>query len=269
MIRKDISSTLPGELNSLLQGPVDVIIHLAAKAGVRPSIENPLQYQQANVTGLQNLLDFARLKKVKQFVFASSSSVYGVNNNYPWKETEMLLPISPYAMTKLSGEALGHVYSHLYNIRFIALRLFTVYGPSQRPDLAIHKFTSSIMQDQPIHMYGDGLSSRDYTYVEDIVNGIIAASRYDQSLFEIFNLGNNYSISLREMIHTIEAVTDKQAKIVRFSDQAGDVMKTAADISKAERLLGYSPKTDFRHGVEQFFQWFSQNKELVMDKQPA
>jgi len=269
LIRKDLSQVKVDELLHMVTKPVDAIIHLAAKAGVRPSIQNPVLYQQHNITGLQNMLDFARIKKIPQFVFASSSSVYGINNNYPWKENEQLMPVSPYAMTKLSGEALGHVYSNLYNIRFIALRLFTVYGPSQRPDLAIHKFTKSIVQGQPIQMYGDGNSSRDYTYVDDIVNGIIAAAHYNQSSFEIFNLGNNYSISLNKLIETIEEVAGEKARVLRFSDQPGDVPKTAADISKAGRLLGYAPKMDLKYGIEKFYQWFCQHKELLLDKQTA
>ena len=167
---------------------------------MRPSIENPMAYQKANVIGLQQMLDYARQQSIKQFVFASSSSVYGVNDHYPWKEEEQLLPISPYAGTKLSGEMMGHVYSKLFGIRFMALRFFTVYGPGQRPDLAIHKFTKAILQGKPIPMYGDGSTSRDYTYVGDTVKGILGAMHYTASPFEIINLGNNYTVSLKELI---------------------------------------------------------------------
>ena len=260
----DLAITSADELAELITDPVDVIVHIAAKAGVRPSILNPLAYQQTNVIGTQHLLDFAKAKKVKQFVFASSSSVYGINDHYPWKENEKLLPISPYAMTKLAGEMLGHVYSRLYNIRFIALRFFTVYGPAQRPDLAIHKFTKAILKGEPVTMYGDGSSSRDYTFVDDTVQGIIAAMQYDKSGFEIINVGNNYSVSLKELIASIEEVTGKKANIEQLSEQPGDVSKTFADISKAKQLLGYDPQTNLKEGLNFFYDWFLQNEELLM-----
>ena len=260
----DLGFTSAKELANLIEEPVDVIIHIAAKAGVRPSIKNPLAYQQANVIGLQNLLDFANNTGVKQFVFASSSSVYGINDHFPWKEDEQLLPISPYAMTKLAGEMLGHVYSKIFNIRFIALRFFTVYGPSQRPDLAIHKFTKAILKGEPITMYGDGSSSRDYTFVDDIVQGVMAAIKYDESNFEIINLGNNYSIPLKELIAAIEDITGKKALIEQHPEQPGDVPKTFADISKAKKLLGYDPQTTLKEGLQKFYDWFIENKELLM-----
>jgi UDP-glucuronate 4-epimerase len=264
LVKIDLGKTTAPEIDSAIKYPVDVIIHLAAKAGVRPSIENPQAYQQSNVMGLQNMLDYARLKNIKQFVFASSSSVYGVNDHFPWKEDEQLLPISPYAMTKLAGEMLGHVYSKLYGIRFIALRFFTVFGPGQRPDLAIHKFTKAILAGKPITMFGDGSTGRDYTFVEDTVQGIIGAINYSQSDFEIFNLGNSYSISLKELIAAIENVIGKKAFIEQYPAQPGDVPKTFADISKAKALLGYNPQTQLKEGLEKFYQWFLQNKELLM-----
>ncbi|MBS1741838.1 MAG: GDP-mannose 4,6-dehydratase [Bacteroidetes bacterium] len=234
----------------------DAIIHLAAKAGVRPSIENPVAYQDVNVKGTHNLLEFAKNKKIQQFVFSSSSSVYGVNKNYPWRETDSVLnPISPYASTKISGELLGHVYAHLYNIRFIALRFFTVFGPRQRPDLAIHLFSKKILNDQPIPFFGDGSTRRDYTYVADTVQGIYSALHYTRSNFEVFNLGNHQTVSLSEMIATIEEVFGKKAIINRLPEQPGDVPITYADISKAQQLLGYSPKTPFREGIIQFKNW--------------
>ena len=260
----DIGTTSPEELSELISEDVDVIVHIAAKAGVRPSILNPLAYQQTNVIGLQNLLEFAKTKKIKQFVFASSSSVYGINDHYPWKENEQLQPISPYAMTKLSGEMLGHVYSKLFGIRFIALRFFTVYGPGQRPDLAIHKFTKAILSGDPITVYGDGSTSRDYTFVNDTVQGIIAAMKYDQSDFEVINLGNNYTISLKDLISNIEEVIGQEAIIEQHPDQPGDVPKTFADISKAKKLLGYNPKTKLKDGLTEFYNWFVANKELLM-----
>jgi UDP-glucuronate 4-epimerase len=260
----DLGTTTAKQLGETISEPVDVIIHLAAKAGVRPSILNPLSYQQANVVGLQNLLDFAKEKNIKQFVFASSSSVYGINDHFPWKEDEQLLPISPYAMTKLAGEMLGHVYNKLFGIRFIALRFFTVYGPGQRPDLAIHKFTKSILKSEPISMYGDGSTSRDYTYIEDTLQGIIAATKYNETTFEIINLGNNYSVSLKQLISSIENVVGKKATIEQLPEQPGDVPRTFADISKAKRLLGYEPKTGISEGLEIFYNWFVHHKEILL-----
>ncbi len=259
----DISETNADDLSEMIQEPVDVIIHIAAKAGVRPSIENPMAYQKVNVIGLQNMLDFAKAKKIKQFVFSSSSSVYGVNKHFPWKEDEQLLPISPYAMTKLSGEMLGHVYSKLFGIRFIALRFFTVYGPGQRPDLAIHKFTKAILNDEPITMFGDGSTSRDYTFVDDIIQGVTGAIQYDKSDFEIINLGESYSISLKELIATLQEVIGKKAIIEQQPEQAGDVPKTFADISKAKLLLGYNPQTQLKDGLKLFYDWYITNREIL------
>ncbi|SMO55933.1 GDP-mannose 4,6-dehydratase [Solitalea koreensis] len=251
------------ELKKQLTEKFDVIIHLAGKAGVRPSIEQPLAYQRANVNATQNLLEFAMRQGIKQFVFASSSSVYGVNPNTPWKENEPLMPISPYASTKLSCEQLGHVYSHLYEIRFLALRFFTVYGPAQRPDLAIHKFFKSIINEQPIPVFGDGSTSRDYTYIDDIILGIKACINYDKSMYEIINLGNHNTITLSNLIASIEATCGKKAIIDRQPEQPGDVPQTYADISKAHRLLDYSPKTDLNTGLEQFYKWYVTNEATL------
>lgn len=245
-------------LEKALTENYDGIIHLAAKAGVRPSILNPVSYQQTNVSGTQNMLEFARKKNIKQFVFASSSSVYGINKNVPWSEEDNLLfPISPYASTKISGELMGHVYSHLYNIRFIALRFFTVFGPRQRPDLAIHAFTKKILNQDPIPFFGDGKTRRDYTYVGDIVEGVIAALHYKDSLYEIINLGNHQTVSLEEMLLTIETVLEKKAIIDQKPEQPGDVPQTFASIEKARRLLNYQPKTSFEEGVRKFYHWYS------------
>ena len=244
------------ELNSKLTGKYEAIIHLAAKAGVRPSIADPIAYQDVNVKGTQNLLEFAKNKNIKQFVFASSSSVYGINKNFPWKESDAVLnPISPYASTKISGELLGHVYSHLFNIRFVSLRFFTVFGPRQRPDLAIHLFSKKIMNDEPIHFFGDGSTRRDYTYVADTVQGIYNALHYTRTPYEVFNLGNHQTVSLSEMIETIETVFKKKAIIEYMPEQMGDVPIKYADISKAQQLLNYTPKTDFKTGVEHFREW--------------
>lgn len=261
---RDITTLTAHELNKLLPQKVDVVIHLAARAGVRPSIADPVGYQQTNVVGTQMLLDYARQTGVQQFVFASSSSVYGVNRNLPWNEEEKLLPISPYAMTKLAGEMAGHVTSYLTGLRFIALRFFTVYGPGQRPDLAIHKFIKALVTGEPIPMYGDGSTSRDYTFVHDIVQGVVAAIDYTASPFEIINLGNRYSISLKELIQTIEEVTGKKANLQQLPEQAGDVPHTYADISKAQRLLNYQPSTKLKDGIQAFYDWFRENKEVLL-----
>ena len=263
MLEYDLAATASSELAEKIKGPVDVIVHLAAKAGVRPSIFDPLAYQLANVVGLQNLLDVARKKDCRQFVFASSSSVYGINDHFPWKENEQLLPISPYAMTKLAGEMLGHVYSRLFDIRFIALRLFTVYGPAQRPDLAIHKFTKAILDNAPITMYGDGTTSRDYTYVGDIVRGLAAAMNYEKTKFEIINLGNNYSISLKELIRSVEQIVGKKALIEQLPEQPGDVPRTFADISKAKKLLNYHPNTQLNAGLREFYKWYTEHAGVL------
>ena len=235
---------------------IDVIVHLAAKAGVRPSIKDPILYQEVNVGGTQNLLEFARRRNITQFVFASSSSVYGINEQVPWSEEDKLMPISPYASTKLSCEMLGHVYSHLYGIRFLALRFFTVYGPGQRPDLAIHKFFKSIINGEAIPVFGDGSSSRDYTYVGDAVKGIEAAISYKSSNFEIINLGNHRSITLSDLILAIEDSCGKSAIIDRQPEQPGDVPQTYADIQKANKLLRFQPSTDLKTGLDNFYSWF-------------
>jgi UDP-glucuronate 4-epimerase len=245
-----------GALDRALDGGYDVIVHLAAKAGVRPSIQDPLTYQEVNVRGTQNLLELARRRGVRQFLFASSSSVYGVNPEAPWREDACVLrPISPYAATKVSGELLGHVYSHLYGIRFLALRFFTVYGPRQRPDLAIHKFARAMLAGEPAPFYGDGSTSRDYTYIGDLIAGVRAAIDYEGSLYEVINLGNNRTISLAEMVRALEEALGIEARLDRQPEQPGDVPRTWADISKAARLLGYAPQTSFEDGLRAFVAW--------------
>lgn len=234
---------------------IDGIIHLAAKAGVRPSIEDPVGYQRANVIATQYLLEFAKKQAIKQFVFASSSSVYGVNPNVPWREDDFVLePISPYASTKVSGELMGHVYSRLFGIRFLALRFFTVYGPRQRPDLAINKFVRLISEGRSIPVFGDGSTRRDYTFIDDIVEGILGALHYKESDYEIFNLGNDQTITLSEMIETIESALNQKAIIDRQPEQAGDVPQTWADISKSKEFLRYCPRTDFRRGIQKYIE---------------
>ena len=239
------------------RGAFDAVIHLAAKAGVRPSIEDPLGYQCANVIATQHLLEFAKKQGIKQFVFASSSSVYGVNPNVPWREDDHVLrPISPYASSKISCELVGHVYSHLYGIRFLGLRFFTVYGPRQRPDLAINKFVRLIEAGEPIPVFGDGSTRRDYTFVADIVEGIIRALHYTDSNYEVMNLGNDQTVTLAEMISTIEEAVGKKAIIDRQPQQPGDVPQTWADVTRANKLLGYKPTTSFKDGVAAFYGWW-------------
>ena len=234
----------------------DVIVHLAARAGVRPSILDPIGYQEVNVRGTQNLLEFARERRIPQFVFASSSSVYGINPHVPWSEDDqVLLPISPYASTKVSGELLGHVYSHLFGIRFIALRFFTVYGPRQRPDLAIHKFARSILAGRAIPVFGDGATRRDYTFIDDVVSGIASAMTYRNSPFEVINLGNNATVSLEAMIRQLETALGTAAVIDRLPEQPGDVPQTWASIEKARSLLTYEPSTRFDEGIGKFVGW--------------
>jgi UDP-glucuronate 4-epimerase len=245
-------------LSQSLDGTFDAIIHLAAKAGVRPSIVDPLTTQDVNVTGTQTMLELARQWRTPQFIFASSSSVYGVNPQVPWSENDhVLLPISPYASTKISGELLGHVYHHLFGIRFIALRFFTVYGPRQRPDLAIHKFASLMAEGRAIPVFGDGATRRDYTYVGDIVAGIVAALDYDATGYEVINLGNSRTVSLLELIGALEKVTGITPRIDWQPLQPGDVPQTFADIRKAHALLGYEPKTDLHAGLSEFWSWLT------------
>lgn len=246
-------------LSQVVRGHFDAVVHLAAKAGVRPSILDPLSYQEANVKGTQNLLELAKNLHIKQFVFGSSSSVYGINPQVPWRESDYVLqPISPYASSKISGELLGHVYSHLYGIRFIALRLFSVYGPRQRPDLAIHMFAHKILRGESIPVFGDGSTSRDYTYVGDIVQGILAALAYERSAYEVINLGNGNTLSLARMIEILEEALGKKAIIERLPEQPGDVPLTSADISKAQELLGYQPQTSFPEGIAAFVRWMQE-----------
>ena len=243
-------------LNARLPERYDVVVHIAARAGVRPSIEQPRLYQEVNVAGTQNMLEFCRTREIRQFVFASSSSVYGVNPNVPWSEDEAVLrPISPYASTKVSGELLGHAYSYLYGIRFIALRFFTVYGPRQRPDLAIRKFAELMLRGEPIPLFGRGDSRRDYTYVDDTVAGIRAAMDYDGSWYETINLGNDHAVRLGELVSSLEAVLGIRAKLRQLPDQPGDVPQTWANIAKARTLLGYRPQTRLDEGLRSFASW--------------
>ena len=239
----------------------DCIVHLAARAGVRPSLDQPLLYAETNINGTMNLLELAREHGVKQFVFGSSSSVYGINAKVPFSEEDPIRqPISPYAATKAAGELLCHTYTHLYGIRSVCLRFFTVYGPRQRPDLAIHKFARLISEGKPIPVFGDGTTRRDYTFIDDIIAGVRAAIDYSESDYEVINLGESRTVALRELISLIETELGATAVINRQPLQPGDVPQTYADIAKGRRLLGYNPQTQIEEGIHAFVRWFRENK---------
>ena len=235
----------------------DCVVHLAARAGVRPSLSEPQLYTETNINGTVNLLELARQNNIKQFVFGSSSSVYGINAKVPFSEDDPIRqPISPYAATKGAGELLCHTYSHLYGLRCVCLRFFTVYGPRQRPDLAIHKFAKLISQHKPIPVFGDGTTRRDYTYIDDIIDGVTAAIDYDKSDYEVINLGESRTVELRELISLLEKELDTHAIIECQPPQPGDVPQTFADVSKARALLNYQPKTQIEEGLHRFVEWF-------------
>jgi len=235
----------------------DCIVHLAARAGVRPSLSQPELYAQTNINGTLNLLELARKKKIKQFVFGSSSSVYGINAKVPFSESDPIRqPISPYAATKAAGELICHTYSHLYEIRCICLRFFTVYGPRQRPDLAIHKFARLMTEGKPIPMFGDGTTRRDYTYIDDIIDGIVASINYDHTDYEVINLGESRTVELRELVSLLENELGLAAEIQRLPAQPGDVPQTFADVTKARQLLDYNPQVPIEEGIRRFVEWF-------------
>ena len=241
-------------------GNFAVVVHLAARAGVRPSLRDPQLYVETNVNGTLHLLELCREHHIKQFVFGSSSSVYGINAKVPFAEDDPIRqPISPYAATKAAGELLCHTYAHLYGIRSVCLRFFTVYGARQRPDLAIHKFARLISGGQPIPIFGDGTTRRDYTYIDDIVSGVRAAIDYDQTAFEVINLGESRTVALEELVSLIEKELGQQAVIDRRPLQPGDVPQTFADITKARQLLGYNPQTQIEDGIRKFVEWFRLN----------
>ena len=238
------------------ENKIDVVVHIAASAGVRPSIENPLSYVKNNIEGTVNILEVMKRKNVQRIVFASSSSIYGNCKEEIFSEDlKVSEPISPYAASKSACEQFLYTYSKLFDIQVVALRFFTVFGPRQRPDLAIRKFIDLIKENKPIPVYGDGTTIRDYTYVDDIVDGIIGAINYNDTPYEIINLGGGAPVSLNEMILTIEKVLNKKAKIEHLPMQLGDVNKTAADITKAKKLLNYNPKTSFKEGIIKFIEW--------------
>ena len=235
----------------------DCVVHLAARAGVRPSLAEPVLYAGTNIGGTVNLLEAARAHGVRQFVFGSSSSVYGENEKVPFAEDDPVTrPISPYAATKAAGELLCHTYSHLFGLRSVCLRFFTVYGARQRPDLAVHKFARLIAAGEPVPVFGDGTTRRDYTYVDDIIAGVRAAMDYEASPYEVINLGESRTVSLSELIALLERELGRRALIDRQPPQPGDVPQTFADISKARRLLGYDPQTPIEDGIRRFVEWF-------------
>lgn len=245
------------------ENSIDIVMHLAAMAGVRPSIENPVLYQEVNCMGTQNILEEMKAHNIKNLVMASSSSVYGNCKEVPFKESMVVdFAISPYAATKKANEVMTHVYHKLFDFNVIMLRFFTVYGPKQRPDLAINKFTRLMLEDKEIPMFGDGTTSRDYTYIDDIVDGIIRSCNYvenNDNVYEILNLGNSSPVSLKEMIDVIGQVVGVEPKIKQLPMQPGDVDRTFADVSKAKELIGYNPKTSFKEGIENFVNWYKIN----------
>jgi len=242
----------------------DLVIHLAALAGVRPSLQHPLQYSEVNIVGTQNILEECRRKGIKKFIFASSSSVYGNNQNLPFRETDSVdFPISPYAATKKAGELICHTYHHLYDISMMCLRFFTVYGPRQRPDLAIYKFVDKISKGDTIKLYGDGTTARDYTFIDDIINGVMGAIKFleNNHCFEVINLGESVTVSLIEMVQIISEEMGMKVNSEFVPMQPGDVTITYADISKAKRMIGYDPQTDFRSGIIRFLNWYKNNNK--------
>lgn len=242
-------------------GKLDAIVHLAARAGVRPSLEQPRAYMEVNVAGTAEILELARRREVPKLVFASSSSVYGEREGSPFREDDNVdRPISPYAASKKAGELLCHSYHHNHGLTVACLRFFTVYGPRQRPEMAIHTFTRAIEQGEPITIYGDGSSRRDYTYVDDIVNGVVAALERAKG-YRIYNLGNHRTVELRELIRLLEEDLGKKAEVKHLPPQPGDVPLTCADIQRAQEELGYSPAVPVERGLELFVEWFEKKRK--------
>ena len=254
MIEGDIRD--PECVTTALGEKVDIVVHLAARAGVRPSIEQPMLYQDVNVRGTMVLLEACRKKNIKRFIFLSSSSIYGNNENIPFAESDPVdHPISAYAATKKAGELICHTYHHLYGVDITCLRFFTVYGPRQRPDLAIHKFARLIEQGRPIPVFGDGSMMRDFTYIDDIVDGVLRAMDKCGG-YHVYNLGESQPVSLSNLITAIESALGRKAVIDRRSMQPGDVNRTYADVTLARNELGYQPSTDLATGLARFVEWF-------------
>jgi nucleoside-diphosphate-sugar epimerase len=261
LIEKDL--TTKSWFNDFENIQIDLVIHLAAKAGVRPSVNNPVEYLQSNIIGTFNVNEFIKQKNIKKYIFASSSSVYGDTNIIPFNENECCNhPISPYAYTKKTCEVMNYTLYSLYQTDILNLRFFTVYGPRQRPDLAIHKFFNLIYNNKPIEMYGDGTSARDYTYVLDIIEGVNGAIKYifsHENIYEIINIGNHYPVKLIDLINEIQKITNIEAKIIKKPMNKGEVNITYADISKANKLLNYKPKTNIQEGLKAFNNWYIEN----------
>jgi nucleoside-diphosphate-sugar epimerase len=251
-------------LNAIEENSIQAVIHLAAKAGVRPSIEHPADYLNVNIVGTQKVHEFMQARAIKKLIFASSSSVYGNNKKMPFSEEDNVdNPISPYAFTKKAGELMNYTFHHLYNTDIVNLRFFTVYGPGQRPDLAIHKFVSMISQDKPLVLFGNGDTARDYTYIDDTVSGIYSALEYcmyNTGIYTTVNLGNNKPVKLNQLVDIIYSGMGKEKNVVYEAMQAGDVDITFADISKAGHLLHYKPATDLRQGIKKFIDWYNAAK---------
>ena len=240
---------------------IDMVIHLAARAGVRPSIQNPLLYERVNILGTMNLLECCKKYNIPKFIFASSSSVYGGNKKLPFSEEDNVdHPISPYAATKKACELICYTYYDLYNIAIYCFRFFTVYGPRQRPEMAIHKFTRFILSGEEIEIYGDGSSSRDYTFIDDVISGIVNSLDRLKG-FEVINLGNSKTVKLIDLVKMIEDLTEKKARLRFMGSQPGDVFATYADIGKAEKMLKYFPETNIKEGLKKFIKWYKEKKE--------
>lgn len=260
LYRSDITSLTQME-KIFSENSIDTVIHLAARAGVRPSIQNPILYERVNVLGTMNLLECCKRYNISKFIFASSSSVYGGNKKIPFSEKDNVdHPVSPYAATKKAGELICYTYHNLYKISIFCFRLFTVYGPRQRPEMAIHKFTRQILKGEDIEIYGDGSSSRDYTYIDDVISGILSSLEQIGG-FEIINLGNSNTVKLIDLIRLIEITTGEKGNLKFTKSQPGDVFITCADIRKARKMLKYLPKTNIKEGLVKFVNWYKEKKK--------
>jgi len=260
LYRSDITN--PTQMEKIFsENSIDMVIHLAARAGVRPSIQNPLLYERVNILGTMNLLECCKKYNVTKFIFASSSSVYGGNKKLPFSEEDNVdHPISPYAATKKAGELICYTYYDLYKISIYCLRFFTVYGPRQRPEMAIHKFTRQILKGEDIEIYGDGSSSRDYTYIDDVISGILSSLEQIGG-FEVINLGNSNTVKLIDLIRLIEITTGEKGNLKFTKSQPGDVFITYADIRKARKMLKYLPKTNIKEGLVKFVNWYKEKRK--------
>lgn len=260
LYRSDITD-LPRIEKIFSENKIEMAIHLAARAGVRPSIQNPLLYERVNILGTMNILECCKKYKISKLIFASSSSVYGGNKKLPFSEEDNVdHPVSPYAATKKACELICYTYYDLYNIAIYCFRFFTVYGPRQRPEMAIHKFTRLILSGKEIEIYGDGSSSRDYTYIDDVISGIVNSLDRLKG-FEVINLGNSKTVKLIDLVRMIEDLTEKKAHLRFTESQPGDVFATYADIGKAEKMLKYFPETNIKEGLKKFIKWYKEKKE--------